>query len=445
MKTSKKILSMVLTVIMLLSVVPMVYAEGETYKTGDILQFGSYPQTKVTDETLIAELNALAPEWEDWTSYGYYSGTGDYGTMVQGDWMRYIDVTNGGNKYRAVKFTQYRPYSVYGTSYENNGYSTNTVYWFKFEAIDWRVLDPITGLVMSESIIDAQPYSNTLYYNSKYWSKLHVYAFSNDASYINYASDYATSSIRKWLNDDFYNTAFTDNEKKEIGITTLNNDGYYTLTGEKGLEALDSAETSDKIFLLSKNEAENSNFGFGEGDRVDIARQAQGSDYAKSQGLGVFKAEEYYGKSNWLLRSPGSTSRYCCYVFAYGQNSMHEVGYTSDGVRPALRFNQISNIGQSEHKHDYRSVVTAPTCTEAGSTIYTCACGDTYTETIPSKGHTYGADDENCQICGFDRTEECSCRCHKDNFFAKLIWKITFFFNKIFRRNQECACGIAHY
>ena len=104
MNKTKRFFSLVLAVLMLLSISPMAYAESDTYQVGDIIQFGSYPQSEVTDETIIAELNALAPEWEDWTSYGYYSGNGNYGSMVQGDWMRYTDVNYNGNKYRGVKF-----------------------------------------------------------------------------------------------------------------------------------------------------------------------------------------------------------------------------------------------------------------------------------------------------------------------------------------------------
>ena len=106
----KKLLSLILVAIMLVTAMPIAFAEGNTYKVGDIIQFGSYPQSEVKDETLIAELNALAPDWDDWTSYGYYSGTGGYGTMVQGDWMRYVDIKHDGERYRGVKFTQYRPY-----------------------------------------------------------------------------------------------------------------------------------------------------------------------------------------------------------------------------------------------------------------------------------------------------------------------------------------------
>ena len=48
-------------------------------------------------------------------------------------------------------------------------------------------------------------------------------------------TDYETSTIRKWLNNDFYNTAFTDEEKEKIVTHT---------------------QTKDKVFLLSVDEYE---------------------------------------------------------------------------------------------------------------------------------------------------------------------------------------------
>lgn len=93
---------------------PKAEAVGKTYKVGDIVEFGSYPQSKVTNSSLVSALNSVS---KNWVSYGYYSGTGcyatDYGTgyatMVQGDWMKYADFTYNGTKYRAVTFSQYRP------------------------------------------------------------------------------------------------------------------------------------------------------------------------------------------------------------------------------------------------------------------------------------------------------------------------------------------------
>ncbi len=355
MKTTKKFLSAVLVLVMLLTVVPMAYAEGNTYKVGDIIQFGSYPQSKVTDSAIITALNNKAPDWDNWTSYGYYSGTGyGYGTMKQGDWMRYTDVNYNDNKYRGVKFTQYRPYSTDRSSnssnQDDNGYNTNTVYWFMFEPIDWRVLDLATGLIMCETIIDSQPYSNTLYYNES-GESTYYYTFFNDTSYKNYASDYETSSIRQWLNDDFYNTAFTDSEKNEINITTLNNYGYYTSVGTTGCEKLDSKETNDKIFLLSYNEVRNSKFGFKSNvSTIDKARLGLGSDYAQCQGLYVYRNSEYNYNNNsyWLLRSSGETSMSSCGVAYYGMLQCYFPVYSSEyGVRPALKLKWISDIGQT--------------------------------------------------------------------------------------------------
>ncbi len=314
--------------------------------------FGSYPQSKVTDSSVISALDAKAPSWENWTSYGYYSGNGSYGSMTPGDWMRFTDVSYGGEKYRGVKFTAYRPdYTENSTGsrtyQDDNGYNTNTVYWFKFEPLKWRVLDASEGLVLCESIIDSQPYSNTIYSNGG-----GTYGYFNDASYTNYASDYETSSIRKWLNDDFYNTAFTSADQSTIAATTLNNDGYYTSVGTSGYEKLDSNETTDKIFLLSLREVTNSSYGFSS-DRTDYdtARRAQGTDYAKCQGLYVYTGNTYTGNSDWLLRSPGYGSHYSCGVYgdgsAYGSYDVDDTDY---GVRPALKLNLSSSISQSQNQ-----------------------------------------------------------------------------------------------
>ncbi len=57
--------------------------------------------------------------------------------------------------------------------------------------------------------------------------------------------------------------------------------------------------------------------------------------------------------------------------------------------------------------HDYKAVVTAPTCTEQGYTTHTCdRCGDSYVDSyVPANGHTPGKaatciTDQTCEICG---------------------------------------------
>ena len=52
-----------------------------------------------------------------------------------------------------------------------------------------------------------------------------------------------------------------------------------------------------------------------------------------------------------------------------------------------------------QHEHTYTSeVTTQPTCTQEGVMTYTCTCGDSYTESIPTIAHNYV--DGVCTVCG---------------------------------------------
>lgn len=51
--------------------------------------------------------------------------------------------------------------------------------------------------------------------------------------------------------------------------------------------------------------------------------------------------------------------------------------------------------------HKYTSHTTDATCTAAGKTVYTCSvCRNSYSETIPAKGHADKNNDGMCDICG---------------------------------------------
>ncbi len=45
------------------------------YKVGDVIEFGSYPQTEVKDSATVMALNAAPGLWQ---SYRYYIGTDGY-------------------------------------------------------------------------------------------------------------------------------------------------------------------------------------------------------------------------------------------------------------------------------------------------------------------------------------------------------------------------------
>ena len=349
-RTLKRILSTVLVAVMLIGIAPMggidlapkaSAKDISSYSVGDIITFGSYPQSKVTDSGLISKLEIEGSKYQ-WIDYNYYTGTGDWddGNMKPVDGMMlYKDIPYGGDKYRAVKINQYRPYYTGYTSsssntYQNdNGYYTGNVYYFKYEPLTWRVLDPSEGYVMCNQIIDSQAYQNFIYCNgSQYY---------NSKGCTNYASDWVTSSLRQWLNSSFYNTAFTVEERNQIGTSHLENKSPYSST-------YNSADTYDKIFPISYYDAINSAYGFNS-DRTayDTARQMKGTDYAKCQGLYVDSS--YDGTSLWWLRSPydsiGATGvGDDGWAYSY---SGHVI-YTDEGVIPAFKFNPKSTIPESE-------------------------------------------------------------------------------------------------
>lgn len=448
----KKFLSLFLSLLLVFSSVPlmkMVFAEEKTtYEVGDTIYFGSYPQSEVRDEETLTSLNALSPEWEEWTNYGYYSGNCEYSSMVQGDWMRYIDVEYCGEKYRGVKFTQYRPQLTYFASakyytlQDDNGYTVDTVYWFKFEPLTWQVLDPDEGLVLCTTAIDSQPYSNNCYYNDD--SNDNTYAYYNDNSYINFSNDYETSSIRKWLNSSFYDVAFTDTEKNQISARLLNNDGYYTSTNTTGYEAFDSKTTEDNIFLLSYEEVQKADYGL-----VSSEDRCIGSDYAKCQGL-ISSTVENEQVAAWLLRSAGSKSQNCCLVGVDGivyENC--SVSLTYFAVRPSLKLSLSSNDAYETTSEPTTTepttteptttepTTTEPTTTEPTTTEPTTTEPITTEPTTTEPTHADTAD-------GSAKDDDCSHICHKSGFLG-FIWKILCFFFRLLKTNPICDCGIAHY
>lgn len=298
-------------------------------KKGNYVYFGSYPQTKVSDKTLLNTLNAKAGELPTeensylWNSYGYYIN----GSVK--DYMWYIDEEVDGSKYRGVYFTSYRPrHCVQGSdkdysSQKLNEYFESTAYWFKYEVVRWRVLTEIgnRAFLMCNIAIDAQQYYND--YNT-------TRLIDGKTVYVN---NYAESHIRKWLNETFYNTAFNDLQKAIIGMTSVDNSArsanpFNNATQwNKGENEYACENTLDKIFLLSEYEVTNSAYGF-------TGSALMSSDYAKSQGC----YREYNDSCRWWLRSPyyDNYNYARCVDYDGHSNSIEAVSYTSNGIVPAM-------------------------------------------------------------------------------------------------------------
>lgn len=346
-QTMKRIFTVILAVCMLLSIAPVTMAADTAdggYQKGDIIEFGSYPQSKVTNPRIISVLDGFLTD-DVWVSYDYYIGTGtEYdGNMTASDYMKYADLELNGEKYRAVRFSQYRPTVTSDVSSEatsvqdNNGYELNTTYFFKYEPLTWTVLDPEEGYVMSNIAIDAQAYENFSYYDPDSFDSASGPMVYNgkDCKYL--ANDWSKCSLREWLNKDFYNTAFTAEEKAQIGKTYLNNNNSFN-------SSLDGAGTFDKIFTISFYDAINSDYGFDEdGSHSDFTRIKPATDYAMCQGAEVVS---YTGGNipYWWLRTTGLYGAFAFGVAPGGWivssgGGYYNVNRTDMGVVPAFKFN----------------------------------------------------------------------------------------------------------
>ena len=399
MKKIKRILSSLLVAVMLIGVTPISgfdlsvkssAMDLSSYKVGDLIEFGSYPQSKVTDSNLIAKIESAGARIS-WIDYNYYAGTGlwnDGNMKPVENMMLYKDIAYNGNKYRAVKINQYRPcltgrvISSDNTRQDESGYYTGNTYYFKYEPLTWRVLDPSEGYVMCNQIIDSQAYQNFNYENGG--------ECYNSKDCTAYASDWVTSSLRRWLNDDFYNAAFNAEEKAQIGISHLENKSV-----NSDSRIYDSDDTYDKIFLISFYDAINSAYGFRSSEEyTDTARQMKSTDYAQCQGSPAQNSSDvrfskYNGNSGWRMRSPQGSLRATDVDVEGCSNYCFGVYVTDLGIVPAFKFNPKSTI---IHSHTLNHITVPSSCTVNGMEYDICSeCGETFNEkTLPLAAHTWG-------------------------------------------------------
>lgn len=77
----------------------------------------------------------------------------------------------------------------------------------------------------------------------------------------------------------------------------------------------------------------------------------------------------------------------------------------------ACAFTACGKTKDAPHTHSYAESVVAPTCTERGYTLHSCACGDSYKDGYVDAGHTVVADDAvdaTCTSTGLTQGSHCS-------------------------------------
>ncbi len=317
-------------------------------RLGNKVWFGYYPQTCLnpngqsgSNSALITELENIAGGFPTLDTKAHYEETKDNTNWInydyeiypnEKDWykseqkvnyetyqtywehtyykaphMWYIDIDYDGDgkyDYRGVLIYSYRNDEINKEKSSTNTDSTHqddnhfdrsivyNTYWFKYELIEWDVLENNDGTVklIANLAIDSQNFSLS-------------------------SNSYASSYIRDFLNDDFYNTAFNDLEKSIMNTMTIgsNNDFVTILTQEEATSYFEN----------------------------NADRTTQTTDYAMSQNCYVYSSPNIYNPTNdgncyWLTRSAYTTSGNIYYVSYNGSITYGKTNMTYYGIRPVI-------------------------------------------------------------------------------------------------------------
>lgn len=174
---------------------------------------------------------------------------------------------------------------VYLGAYEQDNNEANGP-----EEIEWIVLEDNgdSALIISRYALDCEPFD--------------VNGLTNV---------WKDCTLRKWLNMDFYNTAFTPDEQQHISTATVKTKG---------------TATEDQVFLLATDGAK-------EYFKSSDSRKCAPISLAIAKGAYVSDSTECCW---WWLRSPGDYSNYAAYVDIDGDVYDRDVDRSNYAVRPAL-------------------------------------------------------------------------------------------------------------
>lgn len=256
------------------------------------IEMGLYPQS-VVSSGLATNLNQLITSnpyddltWKEFNN-GVRSVCEPFGSNVisvetatrinassQDRSVLYKDFEYMGVKYRCI---------FKGANEDSYNVQSGAIF-YKYEPIKWKVLkeDKENGKKLLASV-------NGLDSCGNYAWKAYEFLFQDGK-----ANNYERSYIRQFLNDEFYNFAFSEEEKAMILTTTIDNS---TLTMKDADEALVCANTEDKIFLPSYKELNDSQLGF----KDNNSRIVYATSYAKMSSTKT-GPNDYY--NSYITRSP---------------------------------------------------------------------------------------------------------------------------------------------
>lgn len=195
------------------------------------------------------------------------------------------------------------------------------------ESVEWILVykDDTNALLMSKYILDVKAYNT----EKPIFTENGIVINGSDI----YASDWAHSTLRKWMNDYLFNEMFSKEEKKIINTAYLDNTYIY----DTEHHVVKGINTKDSIFLLNEYEMFNF-FGKNKKDHTAKIKATRGTDYTKKKNLVVNEENDWYrGNADYLLRTNGVITDYVSAIKAdgtyMGKIHMDDEKY---GIRPCI-------------------------------------------------------------------------------------------------------------
>lgn len=301
-------------------------------RSGNTIYFGMYPQKLETDASKKASLEGKITAFRG-PAYATVDGwikQIDYASNSTREAYYYRDIDldeDGTNDYRAIHIYKYKNYNT-SQSYDPSStwyhqdattYQEGNTYFFKYEKIKWDILEESDGKAYLYASLALDAY----YFEKCTDNKADEYMHGGKKGY---ANNYELSSIRKWLNEDFYNLSFNDLQKQIINQTTVKN-GSSSVTDADGTNDFVCSNTNDYVTLLSEKEAVT----YFPTDASRIYTKSILTDYAIIQDADFEQV---------LLRSPAKNYAYDIKFinnqFGKGDISYASANYALYAIRPVI-------------------------------------------------------------------------------------------------------------
>ena len=273
-----------------------IYPVWQEFDGNIFMNFGSYPQTYVNDEATINNLKTL-------------ENANDNRAILE------YDENDDGVKEKFMALETDREVK----SISNGDIIKPGINYFRFEPISWMILSDINGekKLFSEHILDASPFEAEGY---------DYFDVENGINIRRY-DDYSKSDIREFVNNDFYNIAFSESEKSQILTTFVDNsEAVYGYEEVK----YTCEDTYDKVYLISYIESR-SDFLYDYG-----LKGAKATDFSACLNIADFSYNASdYGTVSYRARNGGLYSGESAYRI-YGTSGAGVLCTTNIGIRPAI-------------------------------------------------------------------------------------------------------------